>query len=154
MQGAAGQFPCRNVDLLSQVALDQFSTQPVSAANVWGLVDLNDAREYAIVGLSNGTAVVDLTDPEHPREVLTIPGNSSPWREVKVYQYFDGGSNRYRAYAYVTTEASGSGLQVIDLSGLPATATLATTLVDNCSQHTDYMLTLDYATTNVVLPGA
>jgi choice-of-anchor B domain-containing protein len=153
VQGAAGQFPCRNVDLLAQIALDEFSTQPVSAANVWGLVDLNDAREYAIVGLSNGTAVVDVTDPEDPREVVTIPGNPSPWREVKVYQYFDGGSNRYRAYAYVTTEASGSGLQVIDLSGLPATATLASTLFDTGSQHTDYISNIDYAT-NVVLPGA
>ncbi len=72
---------------------------------------------------------------------------------MKVYQYFDGGSNRYRAYAYVTTEASGSGLQVIDLSGLPATATLATTLSDTGSQHTDYISNIDYAT-NVVLPGA
>ena len=153
MQGRAGQFPCRNVDLLAQIPLDEFSTQPVSAANVWGLVDLNDSREYAIVGLSNGTAVVEVTDPENPREVVTIPGNSSSWREVKVYQHFDGGSNRYRAYAYVTTEASGSGLQVIDLSGLPATATLATTLSDTSTQHTDYISNIDYAT-NVVLPGA
>ncbi len=153
IQGAAGQFPCRNIDLLAQIALDQFSSQPVSAANVWGLVDLNDAREYALVGLSNGTAVVDMTDPEDPREVVTIPGNPSPWREVKVYQYFDGGSNRYRAYAYVTTEASGSGLQVIDLSDLPASAALATTLSDTGSQHTDYISNIDYGT-NVVLPGA
>lgn len=153
LQGRAGQFPCRNVDLLAQIPLNQFSTQPVSAANVWGHVDLNDSREYAIIGLSNGTAVVDVTDPENPREVVTIPGNSSSWREVKVYQHFDGGNNRHRAYAYVTTEAFGSGLQVIDLSGLPATATLATTLSDTGTQHTDYISNIDYAT-NVVLPGA
>ncbi len=153
VQGRAGQFPCRNVDLLAQIPLNEFSTQPVSAANVWGLVDLNDSREYAVVGLSNGTAVVEVTDPENPREVVTIPGNSSSWREVKVYQHFDGGSNRYRAYAYVTTEAFGSGLQVIDLSGLPATATLATTLSDTSTQHTDYISNIDYAT-NVALPGA
>ena len=145
VQGRAGQFPCRNVDLLAQIPLNEFSTQPVSAANVWGLVDLNDAREYAIVGLSNGTAIVEVTDPENPRQVVTIPGNSSSWREVKVYQHFDGGSNRYRAYAYVTTEASGSGLQVIDLSGLPATATLATTLSDTSTQHTEYVSNIDYA---------
>ena len=153
VQGSAGQFPCRNVDLLAQIPLDEFTTQPVSAANVWGLVDLNDAREYAIVGLSDGTAVVEVTDPENPREVVTIPGNSSSWREVKVYQFFDGGSNRYRAYAYVTTEAQGSGLQVIDLSGLPATAALATTLSDTGTQHTAYVSNIDYGS-NVVLPGA
>src|SRR5688572_19370248 len=41
-QGFARQFPCRNISFLSQVALAQFSSQPVSAANVWGFVDLND----------------------------------------------------------------------------------------------------------------
>jgi choice-of-anchor B domain-containing protein len=153
VQGQAGQFPCRNVDFLAQIALNDFSTQPVSAANVWGFVDRNDDREYAIAGLSNGTAVVDLSDPENPREVVTIPGAESLWREVKIYQHFDAGANRYRAYAYITTEAFGAGLQVIDLSGLPATATLARTLVDTGSQHTAYVSNIDYAT-NLVLPGA
>jgi choice-of-anchor B domain-containing protein len=153
IQGSAGQFPCRNVDLLAQIALNQFSSQPTSAANVWGFVDLNDDREYAVVGLSDGTAVVEVTDPANPREIVTIPGNTSSWREVKIYQFFDIPSNGYRAYAYVTTEAPGSGLQVIDLGDLPATATLAATLSDTGSQHTPYIANIDYAT-NMALPGA
>ncbi len=56
-------------------------------------------------------------------------------------------------YAYITTEAPGAGLQVIDLSGLPATATLARTLSDTGSQHTAYISNIDYAT-NMALPGA
>ena len=106
-----------------------------------------------MIGLGDGTGVVDVTDPANPREVVTIPGNASPWREVKIYQSFDAGSNRFRAYAYITTEAPNSGLQVIDLSGLPATATLATTLLDTGSQHTAYISNIDYAT-NMALPGA
>jgi len=153
VQGSAGQFPCRNVDFLAQIALNDFSTQPFAAANVWGFVDQNDGREYAIVGLANGTAIVDLADPVNPREVVTIPGLDSSWREVKVYQHFDAGSNRFKAYAYITTEASNAGLQVIDLSGLPGTAALATTLVDTGSQHTAYVSNIDYAT-NAALPGA
>ena len=47
---AAGQFPCRNLDFQSQVSLAQLSSAPVSAANVWGFVDLNDNREYAVLG--------------------------------------------------------------------------------------------------------
>ena len=100
-KGCAGQFPCRNLDFQSQVPLAQLSSAPVSAANVWGFVDLNDNREYAVLGLRNGTAIVDVTDPANPREVVTIAGNPSPWREVKVYQVFDAGANRWRAYAYV-----------------------------------------------------
>jgi choice-of-anchor B domain-containing protein len=151
-QGAAGRFPCRNLDFQSQVPLTQFSSAPISAANVWGFVDLNDDREYAVLGLRNGTAIVEVTDPVNPREVVTIPGNPSPWREVKVYQAFDAGANRWRAYAYVTTEAANSGLQTIDLSGLPQTAALAATNLDTSSQHTLYVSNIDYAT-NAALPG-
>ncbi len=153
VQGFAGQFPCRNVDFQSQISLNQFTSQPQSAANVWGFVDQNDGREYAVIGLGNGTGVVDVTDPVNPRQVVTIPGNSSPWREVKIYQSFDAGSNRFRAFSYITTEAPNSGLQVIDLSGLPATAALVTTLSDTGSQHTAYISNIDYAT-NMALPGA
>lgn len=152
-QGLAGQFPCRNVDFLSQISLANFSSRPVSAANVWGFVDLNDNREYAVIGLSNSTAVIDVTDPANPREVASVAGNNSVWREIKIYQYRDTAAGRYRAYAYVTTEASGSGLQIIDLSGLPNSITLAGTLRDTNTQHTAYVSNVDYAT-NVALPGA
>ena len=152
VQGSAGPFPCRNLDFESQIPLAQFSSRPVSAANVWGFVDLNDNREYAVLGLRNGTAIVEVTDPAAPREVVTIQGNSSPWREVKVYQVFDAGANRWRAFAYVTTEAANSGIQVIDMSGLPLTAGLASTNLDTSSQHTLYVANIDYAT-NAALPG-
>ena len=152
VQGFAGQFPCRNIDFQAQIALNQFSTVPNGAANVWGFVDLHDLREYAVIGLRNGTAVVDVTNPASPREVGTIPGNQSPWREVKIYQHFDVPMNRYRAYAYVSTEAPSSGIQVIDLTGLPSSVALATTLRDTGSQHTLYVSNIDYST-NVALPG-
>jgi len=153
VQGFAGQFPCRNVDFQAQISLNQFNSQPLSAANVWGFVDLNDNREYAVIGLRNGTSIVEVTDPVNPRQAAFIAGNSSAWREVKVYQVFDAQANRHRAYAYITTEASGSGLQVIDLSGLPANAALATTIQDTGRQHTPYISNIDYAT-NMALPGA
>jgi choice-of-anchor B domain-containing protein len=152
VQGMAGQFPCRNLDFQSQIPLAQFSSRPTSAANVWGFVDRNDNREYAVLGLNNGTAIVDVTDPTNSREVVTIPGNASSWREVKVYQVFDAGANRWRAYAYVTTEASNSGLQTIDMSSLPMTAALASTNLSTSSQHTLYISNVDY-TTNTALPG-
>ena len=62
--------------------------------------------------LSNATAIIDVTDPQNPREVGSVPGNPSLWREVKVYQFFDAAAGAHRAYAYITTEAPGSGLQV------------------------------------------
>jgi len=153
IQGFAGQFPCRNVDFQAQIALNEFSSRPLSASNVWGFVDLNDNREYAVIGVSNGTAVVEVTDPANPREVATIPGRNSSWREVKIYQEFHVPTNRFRAFAYVTSEAAGAGVQVINLGGLPNTVILATTLTDTGSQHTDYVSNIDYAS-NMALPGA
>ena len=145
--------PCRNVDFQAQIPLDQFPNAPSSAANVWGFVDLNDNREYAVIGLRNGTAVVEVTNPAKPREVGTMAGNTSAWREVKVYQVRD---NVRIVIAHTRTsrrKRQDSGMQVIDLSGLPNSVTLATTLNDTGSQHTLYVSNIDYGT-NVALPGA
>jgi choice-of-anchor B domain-containing protein len=150
--GFAGQFPCRLVDFQSQISLNRFSQPANSASNLWGFVDLNDNREYAVIGLSNGTAVVDVTNAAQPREVGLIAGIASAWREVKIYQYKDQSTNRYKAYAYISTEAQNAGLQVLDLSGLPDTVALATTLRDTGSQHTLYISNIDYGS-NTALPG-
>ena len=49
-------------------------------------------------------------------EVTFIPSATSTWKDIKTYQH----------YAYTVTEAAG-GLQIIDLSNLPASAELITT---------------------------
>jgi len=150
--GVAGTFPCHNVDFLAQVQLQEIPTQPTSASNLWGFADLDDGREYAVLGHRNGTAVYDVTNPGAPVLVGNVPGNASLWREVKVYQVADPGGGPHRAYAYVTTEAPNSGLQILDLSNLPAGVTLANTLMDFGSSHTVMISNVDYATM-AALPG-
>ena len=152
VQGLAGAFPCRNIDLLAQLRLVDLSTRPNSMSNVWGFVDLDDDREYAVVGVSNATVVIDVTDPENPREVGSVPGNGNAWREVKVFQFFDAAASRHRAYAYITTEALGGGLQVIELSDVPNSVSLANTVRDFQTSHTLYVSNVNYAT-NVAIPG-
>jgi len=148
--GMAGNFPCFNIDLQSQISLNNFSSAPTSASDIWGHVDLNDDREYAIIGLRNGTAIVDVTDSENPSEVGTITGVSSTWRDIKVYQYLDG--TEYKAYAYVTTEGV-QGLQIIDLNTLPNSVSLANTITSDFSTaHNVYISNVDYSS-NTALPG-
>jgi len=142
----AGTFPCHNIDYLAQVQLQEFATQPISASNLWGFVDQDDGREYAVVGHRNGTAVFDVTAPSAPVQVGNIPGNPSLWREVKVYQLPGLNGGPHRAYAYITTEAPGGGLQIIDLTDLPASVTLANTLADFSTSHTLYISNVDYGT--------
>ena len=70
-----------------------------------------NGNEYALVGWEYGLSIVDVTNPDSVYEVLNVPGIQSNWREVKTFNN----------HAYVTTEGGG-GLQIVDLSNLPASA--------------------------------
>ncbi len=79
--------------------------------DIWGYV-APDGTEYALVGLRNGVSIVSLADPANPVEVANIPGSSTTWRDLKTWG----------ETAYVTCDACGDGLLVIDLSDLPNSA--------------------------------
>lgn len=144
--GSAAGTECDSIDLLSHRALADVSPTPASTADVWGFVDLNSNREYAIVGFSNGTAVFDVTDPEIPAQVGFVGGQSTTWRDIKVYQFFDATTMRWKAYAYVTADNSGDGLVVIDLGGLPQHVDQVNYSSDFGSAHNVYVTNTDYST--------
>lgn len=99
----------KNLTLLGSVS---FPGQ--SLAGCWRYVD-NTGHNYALVGVSNALAIVDIQNPAAPVVLQSIPGVSSIWREVKVYSH----------YAYATTEGTGpvgeQGVLIVDLSSLPGT---------------------------------
>lgn len=109
-QGFAGDYPCKNTDLVSFVPLAEFGQR--RANDIWGWTDPETGVEYALLGLDNGTAFFDLSDPSKPVFIGQLSGFSrrSTWRDIKV----DG------HYAFVVSEARGHGLQVFDLNKLPA----------------------------------
>ena len=86
-----------NMDLVGQFSF------PQGTNDIWGYAD--GSTEYALVGLTNGFSVVDITDPSNPSELFFISGSNSIWRDVKTWG----------KYAYVTTEAE-DGLLIVDLS--------------------------------------
>lgn len=150
INGFADGLPCSNVNVLSHIALNEFSSQPNRANDIWGFYDLNTEREYALIGLENGVAIVDVSNPLSPVEIDTVPGASSTWRDIKVYQFFDETSQRFQAFAYVTTDNSNIGLQLIDLSGLPHAVSGSVTVSPELSAHNVYITNLDYTTNSVV----
>lgn len=93
--------------------LDLVSIHNSDLSDIWGWSNGN--QEYAIVGVNNGTSVVDVTNPANPTEVFYEPGMNSIWRDIKTYN----------GYAYVTTEAQ-NGLLIIDLNSLPGNSNLNT----------------------------
>ena len=76
-------------------------------ANVCGYTA--NGYEYALVGGSKGTYIIDVTDPDNPVQIVQIPGTNNLWKEIKTY----------KNYAYVVSEG-GFGLQISDLSSWPS----------------------------------
>ncbi len=149
---AAGTFPCRGVDLYAYVPLDAMHPGTTSGSSLWGFASLQNGREYAVFGASSGTAVIDVTDPTHPGVVGLVPGPPSIWREVKVYQTWSATERRFRAYAYIVSEAPTAGLQILDLSNLPYSVSLAATFREFDTAHTVTVANVDPAT-GAPLPG-
>ena len=113
-EGIAGQFGCNNVDLLSFMTVeDLMGTFWGSANDVWGWVDAETDREYALAGRNDGMAFVDVSDPANPilkgNLPLTDGAKESGWRDVKVYE----------DHAFIVADNAGQhGVQVFDLRRL------------------------------------
>jgi choice-of-anchor B domain-containing protein len=106
--GLADAYPCSNVDLMAFLPLAQIGGG--NGNDIWGWTDPVTGNEFAIMGLTNGTAFVDISDPVNPVYYGHLPPpagvSSSSWRDIKVYA----------DHAYIGSEALGSGLQVFDLT--------------------------------------
>ena len=111
--GMAGEYECENVDQLAFLSLEDLGAGPTAGGNdIWGWTDPETAHEIAIMGTSDGTTFIDITDPREPAilgriETYTVP---SLWRDIKVYGN----------HAYIGSEANGHGVQVYDLTNLRA----------------------------------
>ncbi|MBT0606955.1 choice-of-anchor B family protein [Aequorivita echinoideorum] len=108
VNGMAGAYPCSGMDLQSRISL---TTMNAFAGNdSWGWTDPQDGKEYGIMGLDNGTAFIDITDPINPIYLGKLPTHTDPsiWRDIKVYN----------DHAFIVSEASGHGMQVFDLTRL------------------------------------
>ncbi len=126
-----------NCNLLAHV-----DSLPGSNASCWGYVDPNTGKEYAILGNQNGTAIYNIETPSAPVLTGFIPGLSSSWRELKTYS----------TYCYVGTEATGGGLQIIDLSN-PEAPFLSTTYAGS-GLSTIHSVTVDSVQARIYLNGS
>ena len=91
--------------------------------DVWGWADALTGREYALMGMANGTAFVDVSEPDSPEFLGILPTETGPstWRDIKVYQ----------DHAYVVADGSGAhGMQVFDLTRLRFVTTPQTFTAD------------------------
>lgn len=102
-------FPCHMVDLYALMPIDDLGGAN-NLNDIWGWTDYGSGREFSIVCKSNGTAFVELTDPNNPVYLGELPTHTvnSLWRDAKVHD----------DHAFIVAESSNHGMQVFDLSRL------------------------------------
>lgn len=119
----AAQYTSQNVVLKKQFDLATFSS--ANGNSCWGYTSPS-GREYALMGLSNKIAFVEVTDPANAVWFASIPHTDNLWGDVKVYGN----------YAYAVTETN-TGIQVMDLSNIDNhQVTLVRTITSPGRTHT------------------
>ena len=115
VDGFAGPFPCDGIDLKAFLPPDEFGGGPSSAFggpgnDSWGWTDPVTGTEWVIMGRSNGTSFIDISEPTSPVLVADMPRHMTDalWSDIKVY----------RDHAFVVKEGFGNGMQVFDLTRL------------------------------------
>jgi len=109
--GFAGNYPCNGYDLLAQFDLNDLNAG--HSSDSWGWTDPDTGKEYAIIGLDNGTAFIDITNPINPTYLGKLPTHEVDpfwgiWRDIKVYNN----------HAFIVSEIPDHGMQVFDLTRL------------------------------------
>ena len=113
-EGQADVFECESVNIVSFVPINEIGGSRGTRVNdIWGWADPQSGIEYAIVGRTNGTSFVDLSNPSNPVYVGDLPktpgSRSAIWRDMKVY----------RDHVYIVADGAGAhGVQVFDLKEL------------------------------------
>ncbi len=129
--GEADGFPCSNVDLVSFIPTDALGGgRGVRLNDIWGWTDPQTHKEYALVGRTDGTAFVDISDPEHPVLVGNLPKTEgapgSVWRDIKVY----------KDHAFIVADgAEDHGMQVFDLTRLRSVTNPPATFEPETTYH-------------------
>ncbi|MCZ6777183.1 MAG: choice-of-anchor B family protein [Ignavibacteria bacterium] len=125
-----------NVQLLAQV--DDYHS--VGYNDCWGYT-APDGREYALLGVLDGTSIIDISEAATVGEVAFIPSSFSTWKDIKTYRHF----------AYVVTEAPSGALQIIDLSTLPDSAALVRSFSEFAPSHN---ISIDTANAMLYVEGS
>ena len=113
------QYPSQNITMLSHWDTVKTISEPIyniRYSSPWGWANPSDNKEYAILGSTDGTYFIEVTNPTAPKVRAFVPGrrDSCVWREYKTYQKYlyavsDDAVNAYNQ----------NSLQIIDMSGLP-----------------------------------
>lgn len=130
---SAGNYPCRSIDLVAHVGLEDFQGEDLRLNDIWGWTDPETGKEYALVGMNDGVSFVDISTPTEPivigkleesilsnQKSIQNYSNSgllhddneakSAWRDFKVY--------KDHLFVVSDIQPAPHGMQVFDLNRL------------------------------------
>jgi len=113
-EGVAAAFECDSVDLLSFLPVSAMgANRGMTTNDVWGWTDPQSGKEIVLVGMSDQTAFVDVSNPGNPVYLGRLPmpstARASVWRDMKVFN----------DHMFVVSDGAGDhGMQVFDLTRL------------------------------------
>ena len=121
--GGTGPFDYSGVTFHANLTLGQLGNLGASNVignDVWGWTDQASGREFALMGLTNGTSFVEVTNPDAPVYLGTLRATNgtvnTAWRDIKVY------NNQAYIVADFQNSVTGAsrehGVQVFDLNNL------------------------------------
>ncbi|MEA2517305.1 MAG: hypothetical protein QOG16_1143 [Actinomycetota bacterium] len=110
VKGMADIYPCKDIDLVSIVGAEVMASAGI--ADVQGWVDPETKKEYAVLGSTDGVQFLDVSDPEKPVYLGSIPvkapGGVLIWQEIVILN----------DTAYIVCDLDPCGLQIFDLTRL------------------------------------
>lgn len=123
--GFGNGYDSHNINLLGHLWLHEIGNLNASniiGNDIWGWTDAASGREFALMGLTNRTSFIEVTDPTAPvylGSLKTTPGTGNrAWRDIKIYN----------EQAYIVSDGNGAhGLQVFDLTQLLTASPSSTT---------------------------
>ncbi|MFQ5680016.1 MAG: choice-of-anchor B family protein [Gemmatimonadota bacterium] len=152
-EGAARDFTCEGVNLVSFLPLPRLGgARGVMVNDVWGWTDPETGKEYALVGRTDGTAFLDVSDPARPLYVGELPLTDGAvpnlWRDIKVYAN----------HAFIVSDGAGPhGMQVFDLARLREVRQPPVTFTEDAHYdriHSAHNLVIDEETGFAYVVGA
>lgn len=112
--GKVGEFECGSASLMSFLPISAIGGKRGTNMNDnWGWTDPTNNHEIAILGRTDGTSFVDISDPSNPRYLGDLPKTKgsppSAWRDMKIY----------KDHVFIVSDNAGEhGMQVFDLTRL------------------------------------
>lgn len=149
--GKVGEFECDKTSLLAMIPIAEMGGGSSRLNTVWGWTDPQGGKEYALVGRSDGTSFLDVSNPLKPIYLGNLPKTAAApatvWREFKVMHN----------WVYIVSDgAPKHGMQAFDLTRLrsvkaPQTFTADVTYDKVSAAHN---VAVDSATHTVFITGA